>query len=95
VERQELQGLAVDPSMKELVKIATDLTSLQVVATADASVLARIHAGQAAIVQAPELNPDPIAGTVREVRGASVIVDFIVPAAPPKLGEAAQVIIKF
>jgi HlyD family secretion protein len=95
VERQELQGLAVDPSMKELVKIATDLTSLQVVAAADASVLARIHAGQAATVQAPELNPDPIAGTVREVRGASVIVDFIVPAAPPKLGEAAQVIIKF
>jgi multidrug resistance efflux pump len=98
LERQELQGLAVDPSMKELVKIATELTSLQVAAplgTADASVLARIHAGQAAMVQVPELSPDAIGGTVREVRGGAVIVDFTVPAAPPKLGEAAQVIIKF
>ena len=98
LERQELQGLGVDPSMQELVKIATDLTSLQVVAaldTADASALARIHAGQAAMVQAPELSPDAIAGTVREVRGGAVIVDFTVPAAPPTLGQSAQVIIKF
>lgn len=98
LERQELQGLAVDPSMKELVKIATELTSLQVplqVTAADASVLGRIHAGQAAIVLVPELSPDPIAGTVREVRGEAVIVDFTVPAAPPKLGQPAQVIIKF
>lgn len=98
LERQELQGLAVDPSMKELVKIATELTSLQVVAaldTADALVLGRIHAGQAAMVQVPELASDAIAGTVREVRGADVIVDFTVPAAPPKLGRPAQVIIKF
>jgi HlyD family secretion protein len=98
LERQELQGLAVDPSMKELLKIANDLTSLQVIATLntpDASALARIHAGQAATVQAPELSLDPIAGTVREVRGGVVIVDFTVPVAPPKLGEAAQVIIKF
>lgn len=98
LERQELQGLAVDPSMKELVKIGTELTSLQVVApldTADASVLGRIHAGQAAMVQVPELSPDGIAGTVREVRGAAVVVDFTVPEAPPKLGQLAQVIIKF
>lgn len=95
LERQELQGLAVDPSMKELMKIATELTSLQVVAGVDASVLARIHAGQTAMVQAPELSPDAIAGSVSEVRGAAVIVDFTVPAAPPTLGQAAQVIIKF
>jgi len=98
LERQELQGLAVDPSMKELVKIATELTSLQVVAAlnlTDASALARIHAGQAAMVQVPELSPDGIAGTVREIRGGTVIVDFTVPDAPPKLGQPAQVIIKF
>jgi HlyD family secretion protein len=95
LERQESQGLAVDPSMKELVKIATELTSLQVVVGVDASVLARIHPGQAAMVQVPELSPDAIAGTVREVRGGAVIVDFTVPIAPPKLGQPAQVIIKF
>jgi multidrug resistance efflux pump len=95
VERQESQGLAVDPSIKELMKIATELTSLQIVAAADASVLARIHAGQAAMVQASELSPDPIAGTVREIRGGAVIVDFTVPEAPAKLGQPAQVIIKF
>jgi HlyD family secretion protein len=96
--RQELQGLAVDPSMKELLKIGTELTSLQIVApldTTDASVLARIHAGQVAMVQAPELGPEAIAGTVREVRGPSIIVDFTVPEALTKLGEPAQVIIKF
>jgi multidrug resistance efflux pump len=99
LERQESQGLAVDPSMKELLKIGTDLTSLQtssqLVAAADPSTLSRIHPGQAAVVRVPELSPDPIAGTVREVRGSDVIVDFTVPEAPPKLGQSAQVIIKF
>jgi hypothetical protein len=63
--------------------------------TADASARARIHAGQAAMVQTPDLSPDAIAGTVREVRGGAVVVDFTVPAAPSKLGQSAQVIIKF
>jgi hypothetical protein len=47
------------------------------------------------MVQASELSPDAIAGTVREVRSGAVVVDFTVPAAPTKLGQPAQVIIKF
>jgi multidrug resistance efflux pump len=93
--RKELQGQRVDPSMTDLMQIATDLTSLQAVATPDASVLPRIHAGQAAAVRIPEVNPDPMNGTVREVRGADVIVDFTSPVAITKLDLAAQVMIKF
>jgi multidrug resistance efflux pump len=95
LERQELQGLAVDPSMKEMFKIGTALTSLQVVAAADASVLSRIHAGQSAAIRIPELPPGEFTGAVREVRGADVIVGFSIPEAATKLGQAAQVIIKF
>ncbi len=93
--RKELQGQRVDPSMTDLVQIATDLASLQAVVTPDASVLARIHAGQAAVVRIPEVNPDPMNGTVREVRGAEVVVDFTSPVAITKLDLTAQVIIKF
>ncbi len=95
VARKELQGQRVDPSMTDLVQIATDLTSLTAVVTPDASVLARIHAGQTAVVRVPEVNPDPMNGIVREVRGADVIVDFMSPIAITKLDLAAQVIIKF
>jgi membrane fusion protein, multidrug efflux system len=95
LERQELQGLAVDPSMKEMFKIGTELTSLQVVAAVDASVLPRVHAGQSATVRIPELPPGEFSGTVREVRGAVVAVGFSLPEAATKLGQAAQVIIKF
>jgi multidrug resistance efflux pump len=93
--RKELQGQRVDPSMTDLMQIATDLTSLQAVVTPDASMFARIHAGQAAVVRIPEVNPDPMNGTVREVRGAEVIVDFTSPVAITKLDLTAQVIIKF
>jgi multidrug resistance efflux pump len=93
--RKELQGQRVDPSMTDLLQIATDLTSLTAVVTPDASVLARMHAGQAAVVRIPEVNPDPMNGTVREVRGAEVIVDFTTPVAITKIDLTAQVIIKF
>lgn len=95
LERQELQGLAVDAAMKDMFKIGTDLTSLQVVAAAEASVLARIRAGQAATVRIPELPPGEFDGAVREVRGADLVVGFSIPEAATKLGQPAQVIIKF
>jgi len=95
VARKELQAQPVDPSMKDLLQIATDFTAWQTTLTPDAAVLPRIHTGQTAAIRAPELSPDPMTGTVREIRGTDVIVDFTSPAPIAKLGLMAQVIIKF
>ena len=88
-------GDPVDPSVKDLFQIATDLTELQVVAPADASTLARLHAGQSAAVRVPELSPDEIPGTVREVRAGEVTIDFTSPSAASTLGLTATVRVKF
>jgi HlyD family secretion protein len=93
--RRGQPGEPVDPSMKDLLQIGTDLTSLQVTVTPDAAMLGRIHVGQAASVRVPEIAPDEIPGTVREVNGPNVTVDFTSPAAVTKLDLAAQVRIKF
>lgn len=72
-------------------EIATGLTQLQVrVASAP-----QIRAGQAALIHVPELSPDEIAGTVREIRGDQAFIDFTSPVALAKLGMTAQVKIKF
>ena len=95
VARKDLQGQPVDPSMQDLLEIATDLTSLEAVVTPDSSTLARIHAGAIASVRVDDLSPDPIPGAVREIRGADVIVGFTSPVPLAKLDLIAQVIIKF
>ena len=93
--RRGQPGEPVDPSTKDLLQIGTDLTSLQVTVTPDAAMLGRIHVGQAASVRVPEIAPDEIPGTVREINGPNVVVDFTSPAAVTKLDLAAQVRIKF
>ena len=86
------QGQPVDPSMKDAVEIATDPTQLQVTLTPLEADLPRLHAGQAAEVS---FGGEQIAGTIREIRGGEVVVDFETRAAIPKPGETAQVKIKF
>jgi HlyD family secretion protein len=93
--RRGQPGDPEDPSIKDLLQIGTELTSLQVLLTPDPATLARIHAGQAVTVRVPELAPDEIPGIVREIRGSDVIVDFASPTAATKLDLAAQVRIKF
>ncbi len=80
--------------MKNLVQIATGLTSMQVVATAEPGMIGRIHAGQAATVRLPDASAEELPGTVREARGAEVIVDFISPKPILQIGITAQVRIK-
>lgn len=91
VARQDLQGQPVDPSMKELIKIGTDLTLLCVaIGTDDAA--KRVHDGQPAKVV---IGSDEYSGAVRNDNGHGFVVDFAVPTAWTRFGEAAQVIIRF
>ncbi len=91
VARQDLQGQPVDSSMKELIKIATDLTMLSVTVQNEAVAL-RVKSGQAVTVR---VGSDEFAGTVRSSDGHKIIFDFNVSPAWTQLGQAAQVIIKF
>lgn len=94
IARRGQPGDPVDPSMKDLFEIATGLMSMQVVATPEAPVLARLHAGQAATVRLPGATGEELPGTVRELRGGQVIVDFTSPAPVTRIGVTAQVKIK-
>jgi len=94
VGRRGQPGDSVDLSMKDLLQIATDLTNMQVTVEPPPPALARIKAGLAATVRLPELSPDEFQGSVREVRGTEVIVDFTSPAPIVKPGLTAQVRIK-
>jgi HlyD family secretion protein len=76
---------------KDILEIASNLTSLSVAAPADPAVIARIRAGQQATIKFPDSEAP---GVVREVRGSDVIVDFTSPGPAPKIGTSAQVRIK-
>jgi membrane fusion protein, multidrug efflux system len=91
VARQDLQGQPVDPSIKELIKIATDLTMLSVTVQSEAAAL-RVQSGQAVTVR---VGSAEFPGTVRSSDGHKIIFDFNVSPAWTQLGQAAQVIIKF
>jgi multidrug resistance efflux pump len=93
--RRGQPGEAVDPSIKDLLQIGTGLTSLQVAVSPDPAMLARIHPGQAAAVHVNEITPDELTGTVREVRGSEVVIDFTSPVALMKLDQTAHVKLKF
>jgi multidrug efflux pump subunit AcrA (membrane-fusion protein) len=93
--RRDLQGQAVDTSMKDAMKIGTDLTQLQVVYQDPAtppSVDVRIQKGQAATVK---IGDQEIAGTVSDVTARSVTVDFTIPEPAKQLDIPVQVKIKF
>jgi multidrug resistance efflux pump len=85
-------GQPVNPSTQDLLQIATDLTMLQVTVTPLPDVLPRVQPGQSAVVR---LADGEYNGTVREIRGADVVIDFTVPTALTRLDMAAQVRIKF
>ncbi len=79
-------GDAVDPGMKDLVQVATELTSWQVILPK-----VNVHAGQAVSVH---VGDDDFPGVVREVTDAGVLVDFTSAKPITKLDLTAQVRIK-
>lgn len=83
-------GDTVNPGMRDLLQIAVDLSSLEVVVDPDPRSASRIRQGQAALVQVAE-SPEAIQGTVREIKTGRVFIDFASPSPAIKPGLTAQV----
>ena len=95
IARKGVPNDPVDLTAKDLFQIATDLTQLQITLTPSPADLARIHAGQAALIRVPELSPDEIPGKVRGVSASQITVEFTSPSPATKLDLIGQVKIKF
>jgi HlyD family secretion protein len=93
VGRRGRAGDPVDRSMPDLFQIATNLSFLEVLLTPDSKVLPNIKSGQQALVEIAEAS-GWISGTVREIKGGQVFVDFTSPSPAVKPGLTAQVKIK-
>jgi multidrug resistance efflux pump len=68
-----------------LFQIATDMYALEVALEPEPPILKRIRPGQPALVLVPDLESAGIAGDVKEVKGAQVLVEFnsTIPAIRP------------
>ncbi len=93
VARRGKPGDSVDRGVKDLIEIAVDLSALEVVLQADPKTARRLRQGQAAQIEIAEA-PAAIPGTVQEIAGGRVIVDFTNPSVAIKPGLAAVVKIK-
>jgi len=94
IARRGQPGEEVTRQMVDLFRIATALSAMEIVVEPPPPALLRIKAGQAAVIRVAEMPDEPINGTVREVVGTSVIIDFTSPTPLIKPGLSAQVIIK-
>jgi len=93
IARRGQPGEEVTRQMEDLFRIATALSSMEVVLEPAPQALPRIRPGQIAAIHVAEM-PEPISGTVREISGSRVIVEFISPTPLIKPGLSAQVTIK-
>jgi multidrug efflux pump subunit AcrA (membrane-fusion protein) len=93
IARRGETGEPITKAVTDMFRIAVDLGTLQIVASADAQSAPRIHAGQAAAIEIKEI-PGTAQGTVREVKAGQVIIDFKSPALTVRPGMTAQVRIK-
>ncbi len=95
IAKKDLQGQPVDPSMKDILKIGTDLTHLQVMyqdPSTPPSIDVRVQKGQTATVK---IGDAEFAGTVSDVTSRSITVDFTLPEPAKQLDTPVQVKIKF
>ncbi len=95
IAKKDLQGQPVDPTMKDILKIGTSLTELQVVyqdPSTPPSIDVRVQKGQAATVK---MGDAEFAGTVSDVTSRSITVDFTLPEPAKQLDTPVQVKIKF
>jgi len=86
-------GEEVTVEIEDLFTIATNLTALRVVLQPEPPVLAKIKAGQEAIIQVAEL-PDGILAQVGEVRDGQVLIEFNSPNPIVRPGMTVQVFVK-
>lgn len=83
-------GAMVSHELADLFQIAVELNNLQVTVTPSAAVVTRIKPGQPATIEIADA-PGAVAGTVREVQGGQVVIDFTSPGATVKPGKPAKV----
>lgn len=94
VGRRGAPGDEVNPEMQDLYRIATNLAALEVVVEPTPPQLQRIRPGQVVAIHVAEMPNEAINGTVREINGTQVIIDFTSPTALIRPGVSAQVTIK-
>ncbi len=87
-------GQPVAPDRGDFFQIATQLSQLEVVLDPDPISMARIKAGQPALVSLPEQGGEGMVGAVKSVDGPQVIVTFSNPNPAVKPGMVAQVRVK-
>jgi len=87
-------GAEVNRGMRDLVQIATDPDLLEVVVEPEPAALDRIQPGMPALVQVPDVTSEGLEGTVKEIKGNQVIVEFSSPYPAIKHGMSAAVRIK-
>jgi len=83
-------GEPITKADTDLFRIAVELKALRVVASPDAQSLPRIHQGEAATIEIKEV-PGKVEGTVHEIKGGQVVIDFTSPAPAVRPGMTAQV----
>jgi len=69
-------GEAGKPAVGELFEIVTDMYALEVLLEPDPPILARLRPQQQALVLIPDLQSAGIPGSVKEIKGTQVVVQF-------------------
>lgn len=94
VERKAEVGKSVQESGGQLFQIATDLYALELPVEPQPAILKRLHPGQPALINVPDLQAGGIPGTIKEIKDTQVIVEFSsnLPAIRP--GVRAEVRLK-
>jgi len=87
-------GEPVEKGYPDLIRYSPDLTLLQITLQPDTQVLRRIAPGLPVIIQMPELPGNGLPATVREVRDATVFVEFTSPTPSVRPGMQATVRLK-
>src|SRR5690348_15498395 len=78
----------------ELFQIAPNPSERQAVVEPEPPVLRRVRPGNPALLFFADMANEAISGTVREVRGTQVVIDFISPMPAIKPGVTIQVRLK-
>ncbi len=84
-------GEEVTRDIDNLFEIATDLTAMEAVVEVPEAVAGRLKAGGNVFVQIAEAGEAPLNGTIREVSGQVVVVEFLSPTPAIKPGLTAQI----
>ena len=94
VGRRGQPGENVNPSMNDLFRIATDLSTMRAIVEVLPAAAKRIQPGQPATVSIAEMGGDTVQGQVVTVEGGKVTIEFANPNPLVKPGLTAQVRIK-